>query len=53
MTLLEARKVADEIVKSHNITHSDYQEIRADGEVKFVVLTVRIKVDPPPPQKKA
>jgi hypothetical protein len=46
MTLDQARKICDEIIKKHG-HYCDYHEERREGEIKFVSLTLRLKIDPP------
>jgi hypothetical protein len=48
MTIDQARKVCEEIIKQHGL-YCDYHEERREGEVKFVNLTLRLKIDTPPP----
>ena len=45
MTLQEIKNAITEIKKRYRITHSNYKEDEVDGEVKFVELTVRFKVE--------
>ena len=45
MTLDEARKICDQIIKEHGL-FCDYHEERREGEIKFVNLMLRLKIDP-------
>lgn len=45
MTLEEARKAYNEICERYGITHSDCHERRADGKIKFVHITLDIKIE--------
>ena len=45
MTLAEIRKQIDEILKRYKITHSECNEKRVDGNVKFINLHIQYKVD--------
>ena len=45
MELAEIRKQIKEILKRYNITHSECNEKRVNGEVKFVDLHIQYKVD--------
>lgn len=44
MTLDQARKICDEIIKKHG-HYCDYHEERREGEIKFVNLTLKLKID--------
>ena len=45
MTLDQARKLCEEIIDKYRISHSNCHEERVDGEVKFVHLTLKIKIN--------
>jgi len=45
LTLDEARKICDQIIKDHGL-YCDYHEERREGEIKFVNLTLRLKIEP-------
>lgn len=51
MKLEDARKICDQIIEEHGL-YCDYQEERREGEVKFVNLTLRLKIDKGPKDKK-
>ena len=44
LDLKEIRGICDEILRHYNVSFSDYQEERKDGEVKFVHLTLKFIV---------
>ncbi len=44
MTLDQAKKICEEIIKEHG-HYCDYHEERREGEIKFVNLTLRLKID--------
>ena len=44
LTLQEVRSICDEILGRYQVSYSDYQEERKDGEVKFVHLTLKFKL---------
>ena len=44
MTLDQAREICEEIIKKHGL-YCDYHEERREGEIKFVNLTLRLKID--------
>ncbi len=49
MTLDQARKLHQEIKeikKRYGISYSDYHEEEREGEVRFVNITLRAKIDP-------
>jgi hypothetical protein len=50
MRLEEARKICEEIIQKHG-HYCDYHEERREGEIKFVNLTLRLKIDPPTLEK--
>jgi len=45
MTLEEARKLCEKIKREHKIGHCEYREITVEGNVQYVHLTVKIKVN--------
>ena len=45
MKLEDARKICDEIIEKYG-HYCDYHEERREGQIKFVNLTVRLKIDP-------
>jgi hypothetical protein len=45
MTLEQARKICEEIIEKHG-HYCDYHEERREGEIKFVNLTLRLKICP-------
>jgi hypothetical protein len=45
MTLQDARKICEEIIKKHG-HYCDYHEERREGEIKFLNLTLKLKIDP-------
>jgi len=44
VTLDQARKICDEIIQKYG-HYCDYHEERREGEIKFVNLTLRLKID--------
>ena len=44
MTLDQARKICEEIIEKHGL-YCDYLEERREGEIKFVNLTLRLKIN--------
>jgi len=44
LTLEEARKICEEIIEKYG-AYCDYLEERREGEIKFVNLTLRFKID--------
>ncbi len=49
MTLDQARKLYHEIreiKKRYGISYSDFHEEERDGEVRFVNVTLKLKIDP-------
>lgn len=50
MTLDQARKLRQEInelKRRYGITYSDFHEEERDGELRFVNITLKAKIDPP------
>lgn len=45
MTLSDARKICEEIIEKHG-QYCDYHEERREGEIKFVNLTLKLKICP-------
>lgn len=45
MTLGQARKICEEIIQQYGF-YCDYHEERREGQVKFINLTLRLKIDP-------
>ncbi len=49
MTLEEAKKFyheIKEIKRRYGVSYSDYHEEECDGEIRFVNITLRAKIDP-------
>jgi|GEM_PF-6611086 len=44
MTLEEARRICNEVIEKYG-SYCDYQEERRDGEIKFINLTLRFKIE--------
>jgi hypothetical protein len=47
MKLDEALKTIQEIISCYDTSYSDYHEERVASQVKFIILTLKIKVDDP------
>jgi hypothetical protein len=45
MTLDQARNIVEEIIQRYGITHSTCHEERTDGSVKFLRLTISLKIE--------
>jgi len=52
MNLEAAQKLCDEILQKYGITHSECNFERVDGQVKFIHLTIKIKIEPENGRKK-
>jgi hypothetical protein len=51
MNLEQARKICEQIMREHGL-YCDYHEERREGEVRFVNLTLRFKIDAPSAARK-
>jgi hypothetical protein len=45
MILEEARKICNEIIEKYGITYSTCYEERAEGEIKFIFLTLKFRIE--------